>query len=59
MDNVLSFIWQILHYIGSAAPLAILCYMLSFISNGKKIKGKTVISYAVVAVIMFIIMWRT
>lgn len=52
-------IWYILHLIGSATPLAILCYMIVFISKGKKIKGKTVTSYIIVAVIMFIILLRT
>lgn len=51
--------WMILGYIGSAMPLAILCYMLAFISKGKKIKMKTVGSYIVVAVIMFFILLRT
>lgn len=52
-------VWTILHYIGSATPLAILCYMLAFISKGKKIKGKTIGSYIVVAVLMFFILLRT
>jgi hypothetical protein len=52
-------VWTILHYIGSAMPLAILCYMIVFILRGKKIKNKTVISYVVVAVLMFFILLRT
>lgn len=52
-------VWTVLHYIGSATPLAILCYMLAFISKGKKIKMKTVGSYVVVAVLMFFILLRT
>jgi hypothetical protein len=58
-NTVSTVIWQILDYIGSAMPLAILCYMLAFISKGKKIKMKTVGAYVVVAVIMFFIMLRT
>lgn len=58
-EEIIAFIWTILHYIGSATPLAILCYMLAFISGGKKIKMKTVGSYIVVAVIMFVILLRT
>lgn len=50
---------MIANYIGSAMPLAILCYMIVFIKNGVKIKSKTVISYVIVAVFMFIILLRT
>ena len=57
--DVINGIWTVLHYIGSAMPLSILCYMLAFITNGKKIKKKTVLSYMVVAAIMFFVMWRT
>lgn len=56
---MVDFVWTILHYIGSATPLAILCFMLAFISKGAKIKKKTVGSYIVVAVLMFFILLRT
>lgn len=56
---VVDAIWMVLHYIGSAAPLAVLCFMLALISKGKKIKKKTVGSYVVVAIIMFVILLRT
>lgn len=61
MNNVSisSIVWTILNYIGSATPLAILCYMLAFISKGAKIRKKTIGAYVVVAVIMFVILLRT
>ena len=52
-------IWYIFHLIGSAMPLAILCYVLVFIMKGKKVKRETLISYIVVAVLMFGILLRT
>lgn len=58
-EKVVEVVWTILNYVGSATPLAILCFMLAFISGGKKIKMKTVGSYIVVAVLMFIILLRT
>ena len=58
-QQIVDLVWQVLHYIGSATPLAILCYMLAFITKGKKIKKKTVGSYVVVAIIMFVILLRT
>lgn len=58
-QEIVDTIWTVLHYIGSATPLAILCFMLAFISGGKKVKMKTVGSYVVVAVIMFVILLRT
>lgn len=57
--SVSDWVWYILHLIGSAMPLAILCFMIVFIMFGRKIKKKTVISYIVVAAIMFIILLRT
>lgn len=53
------FIWNVLHLIGSAFPLTILCYMIVLIAKGKKIHKKTVISYVIIAVIMFFILLRT
>lgn len=50
---------QVLHWIGSAVPLAILCLMIALIKGGKKVKWKTVGSYIVVAFIMFFILLRT
>lgn len=50
---------QILHWIGSAVPLTILCLMLAIIKSGKKVKWKTIGSYTVVAFIMFFILLRT
>lgn len=47
---------QLFNYVGSSVPLIILCYMIVFILHGKKVKWKTVISYVVVAVIMFMIL---
>lgn len=58
-ENIYEIVWLILHYIGSATPLAILCYMLAFISKGAKIRKKTIGAYIVVAVIMFVILLRT
>lgn len=52
-------VWTVLHYIGSAMPLAILCFMIVFILKGYKVKTKTVTSYIVIAVFMFFILWRT
>lgn len=52
-------VWNLLHLIGSAFPLTVLCYMVVFILKGKKIKQKTVISYVIVAVLMFLILLRT
>ncbi len=57
--GVSDWVWYIIHLIGSAMPLAVLCFMIVFIMFGHKIKKKTVISYVVVAVIMFIILLRT
>ncbi len=58
-QQFISTVWMLLNYIGSAMPLSILCFMLAFISGGKKVKMKTVGSYVVVAVIMFFILLRT
>lgn len=58
-EQIIDAIWMVLHYIGSATPLAILCFMLAFISGGKKVRMKTVGSYIVVAVIMFFVLLRT
>lgn len=52
-------VWYVLHLIGSAMPLAILCYMLAFIMGGKKIRKKTIGAYVIVALIMFVILLRT
>lgn len=52
-------VWYVLDLIGSAMPLCILCFMIVFIAKGHKVKWKTVLSYVVVAVIMFIILLRT
>lgn len=57
--SVSEVIWYVLHLIGSAMPLAVLCFMIVFILKGHKVKWKTVISYIVVAVIMFFILLRT
>lgn len=59
LEQLIDMVWTALHYVGSATPLAILCFMLAFISGGKKVKMKTVGSYIVVAVIMFVILLRT
>ena len=50
---------NIVHWIGSAMPLAILCLMIALVKNGKKVKKKTIASYVVVAVIMFVVLLRT
>lgn len=52
-------IWYVLHLIGSAMPLAVLCFIIVFVAMGRKIKGSTVVSYIVVAVLMFLILLRT
>ena len=57
--SLMDVIWYIFHLIGSAMPLAILCYVLVFIMKGKKVKQETLISYIVVAVLMFGILLRT
>lgn len=53
------YIWHVLNLIGSAMPLCILCFMLVFIMRGIKIRKKTVISYVIISVILFIILLRT
>ena len=58
-EAILELIWTIFNYIGSAMPLTVLCYMIVFIFFGKKIKKETIVSYIVVAVLMFIILLRT
>ena len=57
--DIVGVIWHILHLIGSAMPLAILCYIIVFIAKGRKVKNSTVVSYIVVAVLMFLILLRT
>ena len=52
-------ILNVIHLIGSAMPLAVLCLMLAILKGGKKVKTKTVASYVLVAVLMFIILLRT
>ena len=59
MNELILIIQQVLHYIGSAMPLTILCYMIVFIMKGNKIKDKTVNSYAIISIILFLILWRT
>ena len=54
-----TFIMSIFNLIGSAMPLTILCFMLVFIAKGRKVKKQTIVSYAIVAVIMFLILLRT
>ena len=56
---IVQVLWYILHLIGSAMPLAILCYILVFIMKGRKVKQSTLVSYIVVAVIMFFVLLRT
>lgn len=58
-EDIIEIVWTILNYIGSAMPLAVLCYMIVFIAKGRKIKKETIVSYIVVAVLMFIILLRT
>lgn len=57
--SLVEIIWNILHLIGSAMPLAVLCYIIVFLIKGKKIKQETLISYIVVAVLMFGALLRT
>lgn len=59
MEQIKEILITILHLIGSATPLTILCYMIVFILRGKKVRKKTVMSYLVVAVLMFLILFRT
>ena len=54
---MLDFLISIFNYIGSAMPLCILCFMIVFIKNGKKIKKETIVSYVVVSVLMFFILY--
>lgn len=49
----------ITHLIGSTTPLIILYYIMVFVIKGKKIKMQTMISYLVVAFLMFFILLRT
>lgn len=53
---ILLYIWNL---IGSALPLAVLCYILVFLFRGKKIKTNTLTSYIIISVIMFLILLRT
>ena len=59
MDDLIKIIQQVMHYIGSAMPLTILCYMIVFILKGNKIKDKTINSYAIISILLFLILWRT
>lgn len=59
MEDVATFLLNIIHLIGSAVPLTILCFMIVFIMKGKKVKTSTVGQYIVIAVIMFVILLRT
>lgn len=59
MQDLMSIIIQVMHYIGSAMPLAILCYMIVFMLKGNKIKTKTINSYVIVSILLFFILWRT
>lgn len=57
--DITEIIRKIFNLIGSAMPLAVLCYIIVFIVKGRKVKGSTVVSYIVVAVLMFLILLRT
>ncbi len=50
---------QILHLIGSALPLAILCLMVVLMLRARKFKGSNILAYAIVSVFMFIVLLRT
>lgn len=56
---MLNILIMIFNLIGSAMPLIILCYMLVFITKGRKVRQKTIWSYLTVAIIMFGILLRT
>lgn len=58
-ETLIEYAWAVFNYIGSAMPLTVLCYMIVFILFGKKIKKETIVSYLVVAVLMFLILLRT
>lgn len=55
----MSILLKIWDWIGSALPLAVLCYIIVFLFRGKKIKVNTLISYMLISVIMFLILLRT
>lgn len=57
--SLADFVWYIFHLIGSAMPLAVLCYIIVFIVKGRKVKSATLISYIVVAALMFGVLLRT
>lgn len=58
-DKMLEFLMGIFNLIGSAMPLTILCFMVVFIMKGRKVKKNTIVSYIVVAVLMFFLLLRT
>ena len=52
-------ILNIAHLIGSAFPLAVLCFMIALIKEKGKVEDKSIISYCIVALMMFILLLRT
>lgn len=56
MSKVLEYIFNC---IGSALPLCILCLCLATILNNKTMSKKSLASFAIISVIMFIILLRT
>ena len=57
--DLVSIATQFINYVGSAMPLAILCFMIVFLLFGRKVKAQSLISYLIIAVLMFIILLRT
>jgi len=52
-------ILTIAHLIGSALPLAVLCFMIALIKDKPKVEDKSIVSYCIVALMMFIVLLRT
>lgn len=59
MNDVESTIWHILDLIGSAMPLAVLCFLISFIIHAKSFNKATLGAYIVMAILMFLLLLRT
>ena len=56
---MLDMLMKFFNLIGSAMPLTILCFMLVFIYKGRKVKKSTIVSYVIIAILMFFILLRT
>ena len=50
---------RLLDLIGSAVPLAILCFILATLLRSRKVDSKLLITYLFIAVLLFIVLLRT